>query len=127
MNSMKQEREHLIGDQLISEGYELWGKVTGDVRVVDGGKLYMRGAINGDLIVQDGGRVHVFGYVSGDMYVFPGTKVIHSGVIGGSAFNEGGRLYIDRDAIVTGRIKTNSGDTQIEPKDVMPDEDDYEE
>lgn len=117
---MKQQRENLTGDQLISEKYELWGKITGDVRVIDGGKFYLRGAIYGDLIVQEGGRVHVYGHISGDMYVFVGAKVIHSGLIGGSCFNEGGRLYIDRDAIITGRVKTNSGETQIEPKDVMP-------
>ena len=117
---MKQERDQLLGDQLISEPYELWGKIIGDVRVIDGGKFYLRGAINGDLIVQDGGRVHVYGYISGDLYVFEGSKVIHSGVIGGSAFNEGGRLYVDRDSTVTGRIKTNSGKTEIEPKDIMP-------
>jgi len=117
---MKQERENLAGDQLISEEYELWGKVTGDVRVIEGGKFYHRGAIYGDLIVQEGGRVHVFGHISGDVYVFTGAKVVHSGLIGGNAINEGGRLYIDRDGTVIGKVKTNKGKTQIEPKDVMP-------
>ena len=97
---MKQQRDNLAGEQTITEPYELWGKVTGDVRVIAGGKFYHRGAIYGDLIVQEGGRVHIFGHISGDLYVFENTKVIHSGLIGGNAYNEGGRLFIDRDGIV---------------------------
>ncbi len=117
---MKQERDSLFGDQVIAEPYELWGKITGDVRVVEGGKFYLRGAIHGDLIVDEGGRVHIFGYVSGNLFVFKKTKVIHSGLVSGNATNDGGRLYIDRDGAVTGRVKTLSGDTQIEPKDIPP-------
>lgn len=115
---MKQERGTLYGDQVIAEPYELWGKVHGDVRVVDGGKFYMRGSIYGDLIVDVGGRVHIFGHVSGDLYVFRKTKVILSGLVSGNITNDGGRLYIDRDGTVTGRVKTLAGDTKIEPKDL---------
>lgn len=121
---MKQERGTLTGDQVIAEPYELWGKVHGDVRVVEGGKFYMRGSINGDLIVDVGGRVHIFGHVTGDLYVFKKTKVIHSGLVSGNATNDGGRLYVDRDGTITGRVKTISGETLIEPKDLPPE---YEE
>ena len=121
---MKQERGTLTGDQVIAEPYELWGKVHGDVRVVEGGKFYMRGSINGDLIVDVGGRVHIYGHVTGDLYVFKKTKVIHSGLVSGNATNDGGRLYIDRDGAVSGRVKTISGETKIEPKDVASEVDD---
>ncbi len=120
---MKEVRDNLVGDQVIAEKYELWGKVTGDVRVVEGGKFYMRGTIYGDLIVEYGGRVHIYGHVSGNLHLFRGTKVIHSGVISGSATNDGGRLYIDRDGQVLGRVKTLRGETTVEPKDEMPDYD----
>ncbi len=119
---MKEVRENLAGDQTIDQKYELWGKITGDVRVVEGGKFYMRGTIYGDLIVEYGGRVHIFGHVAGNLYVFRGTKVIHSGVISGNATNDGGRLYIDRDGQVLGRVKTLKGETTVEPKDEMPDD-----
>lgn len=115
----KQERGNLAGDQTITEKYELWGKVTGDVRVAEGGKFYHRGAIYGDLIVQYGGRVHIYGHVSGDLLVQRGAKVIHSGTVGGSATNDGGRLYIDRDGVVTGKVKTLRGETEVEVKDVF--------
>ncbi len=119
---MKEVRDNLGGDQTISEKYELWGKITGDVRVVEGGKFYMRGTIYGDLIVEYGGRVHIYGHVSGNLYMFRGTKVIHSGVISGNATNDGGRLYIDRDGQILGKTKTLRGETTVEPKDVMPDD-----
>jgi cytoskeletal protein CcmA (bactofilin family) len=119
---MKEVRENLAGDQVIDQKYELWGKITGDVRVVEGGKFYMRGTIYGDLIVEYGGRVHIFGHVSGNLHIFRGTKVIHSGVISGNATNDGGRLYIDRDGQVLGRVKTLKGETTVEPKDEMPDD-----
>jgi len=81
------------------------------------------GAIYGDLIVEFGGRVHIYGHVSGNLLVFRGAKVINSGVISGNAANDGGRLYIDRDGQVLGRVKTeNKGETTIEPKDDVPDE-----
>ena len=119
---MKSERGNLAGDVTIDEKYELWGKVTGNVRVVEGGKFYMRGAIYGDLIVAFGGRVHIYGHVSGDLYVHRGAKVIHSGLVSGQATNDGGRLYVDRDGQITGKVKTLRGDTQIEPKDIVPDD-----
>lgn len=119
---MKEVRDNLTGDQVIAERYELWGKITGDVRVVEGAKFYMRGAIYGDLIVEYGGRVHVYGHVGGNLVVYRGAKVVHSGMISGNVVNEGGRIYIDRDAKVLGKVKTNKGETTIEPSDDVPDE-----
>ena len=111
---MREERGRLAGDQTISESVELWGSVAGDVTVVEGGKLYVRGAIYGDLIVEDGGRVHVFGNVQGSIYVREGAKLIHSGVVGKDVINDGGRLAVDALAKVGGRIKTKSGETKLE-------------
>jgi hypothetical protein len=119
---MKEVRENLSGDQTIDQKYELWGKITGDVRVVEGGKFYMRGTIYGDLLVEFGGRVHIYGHLAGNLHIFRGSKVIHSGVISGNATNDGGRLYIDRLGQVLGRVKTLKGETTVEPKDEMPDD-----
>ncbi|HEY0009898.1 MAG TPA: hypothetical protein VGB55_14310 [Tepidisphaeraceae bacterium] len=120
---MKEVRDNLVGNQTIAEKYELWSKITGDVRVVEGGKFYMRGTIYGDLIVDVGGRVHIYGHVSGNLMIFRGAKVIHSGVVSGNATNDGGRLYIDRDGQVLGKTKTLRGETTVEAKDIMPDDD----
>ena len=118
----KQERGNIVGNQTISEKVELWGKIQGDVRVVEGGKLYHRGAIYGDLIVDRGGRVHTYGPVTGDLFVFKGAKVIVSGIVSGNATNDGGRLYVDRDGQVSGKIKTLRGETEVEAKDVFDEE-----
>jgi hypothetical protein len=119
---MRELRDNIAGDQIITEKTELWGKITGDVRVIEGGKFYMRGTIYGDLLVEFGGRVHIYGHVSGNLHVFRGAKVINSGVVSGNATNDGGRLYIDRDGKILGKVKTLRGDTEYQPSDDIPDE-----
>ncbi|HLL90395.1 MAG TPA: hypothetical protein VK324_13935 [Tepidisphaeraceae bacterium] len=111
---MREERGTLSGDLVVAETYTLWGTVAGDVRVVAGGKMYVRGAIYGSLSVEDGGRVHVYGNVAGDLVVHPGAKVIHSGLVGGDAVNRGGRLYVDGTGKVTGKVKTKAGETKVD-------------
>lgn len=119
---MREERGTIHGNLEVDEKYTLWGTIYGDVRVVDGGKMYVRGSIFGDLIVEFGGRVHVFGQVSGSLTLYRGTKVINSGVIQGNATNEGGRLYVDQHGNILGRVKTNKGETHIEPKATLGDD-----
>ena len=48
--------------------------------------------------------------------------MIVSGVIQGLAVNEGGRLYVDQYGNVLGKVKTNKGETHIEPKATMDDD-----
>ena len=112
---MREERGHLKGDMTVSEPYTLWGSVAGNVTAVKGSKFYVRGAIYGHLTVLHGGRVHVFGNISGNLVVKDGAKVIHSGVVGGDAVNEGGRLYVEAVAKVLGRLRTDEGETTVEP------------
>jgi cytoskeletal protein CcmA (bactofilin family) len=113
---MREERGRIQGDIVVAEPFELWGSISGNVKVIDGGKFYMRGAIYGNLVVEFGGRVHIFGNVSGDLKIMRGSKVIVSGVIGGDAINDGGRMFVDNAAKVVGKVKTRRGDTRIEPK-----------
>lgn len=101
---------------MVAEAYTLWGSAGGDIRVVDGGKMWVRGSIFGTLTVEAGGRVHVYGNISGDLVVHANAKVIHSGTVMGNAVNRGGRLYIDATGVVKGKVKTKSGETRIEPK-----------
>jgi cytoskeletal protein CcmA (bactofilin family) len=112
---MREERGQLSGDLIVHEPFNLWGSIGGNVRVVQGGKFYVRGAIYGNLTVEYGGRVHVFGNISGDLIVERGAKVIHSGILGGDAINNGGRLYVERASRVLGKVKTVDGKTTVEP------------
>ncbi|MFT3786046.1 MAG: hypothetical protein QM770_07760 [Tepidisphaeraceae bacterium] len=87
------------------------------MKVIDGGKMYIRGNVSGDLFVDFGGRVHIFGKVDGNLFMVRGTKVINSGLIAGAATNAGGRLYVDQHGSILGKVKTEKGgDTVIEPK-----------
>jgi hypothetical protein len=113
---MQEERGQLIGDQVIEQPYTLWGTIAGDVTAINGSKFYARGIIYGDLTVLHGGRVHVFGSVTGSLIVKDGAKVIVSGAIGKDAVNLGGRLYLDGSANVGGKIITDDGETQVDPK-----------
>jgi predicted acyltransferase (DUF342 family) len=111
---MREERGKLTGDLTINEPYTLWGMIVGNVTVIEGGKLYVRGSIYGDLIAEAGARIHIFGNVQGKVVVHPDTKVIHSGIIGGDVINRGGRILIERASKVLGKVKTKDGTTTLE-------------
>jgi cytoskeletal protein CcmA (bactofilin family) len=108
---MREERGQIAGGVVVYEPFNLWGSVGGDVKVVEGGKLYVRGAIYGNLLVEYGGRVHIFGNVTGNLIVKRGAKVIHSGVLVGDATNLGGRLFIESMAKIQGKVKAKKGET----------------
>jgi hypothetical protein len=110
---MREERGTIAGDFTVTDSVDFLGAVARNLVVAEGGRVYLRGAVYGDVIVGFGGRVHIYGRVAGNLIVRRGGKVIHSGTLGGDAVNEGGRLYIDNTAIITGRIKTKSGETRI--------------
>jgi len=111
--NMREERGQISGSLTIAEPFTLWGSISGDVNVIDGGKVYIRGSIYGDLIVERGGRVHVFGTVAGNLRVARKAKVIYSGVLLGDALNEGGRLYVDDNATLEGKVRTIDGETRV--------------
>ena len=109
---MREERGTVSGELVVYEEYTLWGTAAGTVRVIDGGRFYLRGAVFGDIVVEAGGRMHIFGRVSGNVTIGRGTKVIHGGVIGGNLINEGGRLFLEPTAKVNGKTKTMAGETK---------------
>src|SRR3954453_6036121 len=112
---MREEREHVKGNQVIDEPYTLWGSIAGDVTAVKGSKFYVRGTIYGDLTILHGGRVHVYGKVTGNLLVKDGAKVIVSGLIGGDAANEGGGMLIDPLGQVQGHtLTTEDGETVVQ-------------
>jgi cytoskeletal protein CcmA (bactofilin family) len=112
---MREERGQLTGDLVISEPYTLWGKIAGNLTVINGGKLYVRGTVFGDLTVEAGGRVHALGNIKGSVTILPRAKVIIGGIIGGDVLNRGGRLYVEHSANVMGKVKTREdGETKFE-------------
>jgi cytoskeletal protein CcmA (bactofilin family) len=111
---MREERGQVAGDVVVTETFELWGTIGGNVTVATGGKLYLRGAVYGNLMVEKGGRVHIFGQVHGNVHLAEQTKVIHGGMVGGNIVNDGGRLFLERGYKVVGKVKTRGGETKIE-------------
>ena len=103
---MKEERGRIDGDITIDEPYTLWGGVTGDLRIVEGGKVYVRGNVAGDIIMEFKGRAHIFGHIGGNLMLFRGAKVVLSGVCAGNASNNNARLFIDEHGQVLGKVKT---------------------
>ncbi|MEM1013471.1 MAG: hypothetical protein AAGI46_14775 [Planctomycetota bacterium] len=114
---MREERGRHIGDMTVDDKFTLWGSVSGDLRIVEGGKCYVRGNVGGDLLVDFGGRCHLYGHVAGNLQLFRGSKVIVSGTIGGVASNKNGRLYIDQHGRVLGRIKTEGKHAETTTED----------
>ena len=110
---MREERGNINGDVVVYEDYTLWGTIVGNVKVIDGGKFYVRGNIHGDMEVEPGGRVHVFGQISGSVKLTRGTKVIHSGIIKGDVVNEGGRFFADPGTMICGKVRTRAGETRL--------------
>ena len=109
---MREERGQIVGDVTVYEPFTLWGSIAGNVKVMVGGKLYLRGSVYGDLTAEPGGRVHIYGNVTGSLTVQKKSKVIHSGIVGGNIRNTGGRLYIEPMAKVYGKIRTDAGETK---------------
>ena len=66
---MREERGTLSGDVLVFEPFTLWGSIAGKVRVIERGKLYVRGTIYGNLTLEYGGRCHIFGRIAGTVTV----------------------------------------------------------
>jgi cytoskeletal protein CcmA (bactofilin family) len=113
---MREERGLINGDVVVYEPFTLWGTISGTVKVIDGGKLYIRGTVYGDIHIEDEGRCHIYGTVSGKLVVHRGGKAIHSGVLGGDAVNRGGYLLIEKTSTVMGKVDPHSGKTKIEEK-----------
>ena len=103
---MREQRGQHVGDLTVDDKATIWGTITGDLRIVEGGKCYLRGNVGGDVIVDFGGRVHVYGHVAGNLQLFRGAKVVLSGTVSENAANDNGRLFVDRHGRVLGKVKT---------------------
>jgi hypothetical protein len=64
--------------------------------------------------------MHVFGRITGNLTVHRGAKVIHSGVVGGDIVNLGGRVYIDHVSKIMGKVRTEKGETVVQPAPRVP-------
>src|ERR1700733_8922198 len=103
---MRKERNKIVGDQTINELYTLWGMIVGNVTVVEGGKLYLRGSIFGSLSIAPGGRAYFFGWVRGAVAAEKKARLLDRGSVVGHLISRGGRIHFDLAPKTGGKVTT---------------------
>jgi hypothetical protein len=97
-------------------GTQMTGLVRGDLFVRDNSVCDVTGMVSGNLLAELKGKAVVKGLVTKSCKAVGGDLEIY-GLVLGDAVNEGGRLYIDKGAVVRGRIV---GETSNAPFPVPP-------
>lgn len=96
---MKAEYGTVMGDLQVSGPYTLYGMVTGDIEVVEGGVLDLNGMCQGQV------------------RVLPGSTATVRGTVGRGVVNAGGTVAIH--GSVHGGVSRTSGRTDVHPKAVI--------
>src|SRR5436853_7278275 len=123
----------------IFRGGVLDERLEGSVGVIGPGPKTMTGLVRGDLFVRDNSVCDVTGMVSGNLLAErTGKAVLHGlvtkaakaaggdlevyGMVQGDVVNEGGRLYVDKGAVVRGKVvgQTHSGPRPPPEKPATP-------
>jgi hypothetical protein len=92
-------------------GTQMTGLVRGDLFVRDNSVCDVTGMVSGNLLAELKGKAVVKGMVTKSCKAVGGDLEIY-GLVLGDAVNEGGRMYIDKGAVVRGRIV---GETSTAP------------
>ncbi len=92
-------------------GTQMTGLVRGDLFVRDNSVCDVTGMVSGNLLAELKGKAVVKGMVTKSCKAVGGDLEIY-GLVLGDAVNEGGRMYIDKGAVVRGRIV---GETSAAP------------
>lgn len=84
-------------------GTQMTGLVRGDLFVRDNSVCDVTGMVSGNLLAELKGKAVVKGLVTKSCKAVGGDLEIY-GLVLGDAINEGGRMYIDKGAVVRGKI-----------------------
>ncbi len=84
-------------------GTQMTGLVRGDLFVRDNSLCDVTGMVSGNLLAEPKGKAVVKGLVTKSCKAVGGDLEIY-GLVLGDAVNEGGRMYIDKGAVVRGKI-----------------------
>ena len=82
---------------------QMIGLVRGDLFVRDGSVCEMTGMVTGNLLAERTGKVVLKGLVNKDAKAVGGDLEVY-GMVVGNVVNEGGRVYIDKLAVVRGKV-----------------------
>ncbi len=97
-------------------GTQMTGLVRGDLFVRDNSVCDVTGMVSGNLLAELKGKAVVKGLVTKSCKAVGGDLEIY-GLVLGDAVNEGGRMYIDKGAVVRGKIV---GETSSAPLPAQP-------
>lgn len=84
-------------------GTQMTGLVRGDLFVRDNSVCDVTGMVSGNLLAELKGKAVVKGMVTKSCKAVGGDLEIY-GLVLGDAINEGGRMYIDKGAVVRGKV-----------------------
>lgn len=99
---MNSEYGKIEGDFVVVKDFQLYGMITGNALVKNGGLLQLHGTVAKDLIVEEGGKAVINGTVRGNVINHGGVVDIY-GVVNG---NVNGHATIDANAVVQGVVNT---------------------
>jgi len=93
---------------------QMIGLVRGDLFVRDGSVCEMTGMVTGNLLAERTGKVVLKGLVNKDAKAVGGDLEVY-GMVVGNVVNEGGRVYVDKQSLVKGRVIGEVSDAPLPP------------
>lgn len=100
-------------------GTQMTGLVRGDLFVRDNSVCDVTGMVSGNLLAELKGKAVVKGMVTKSCKAVGGDLEIY-GLVLGDAVNEGGRMYVDKGAVVRGRIVGETSPAPLPPPVAAP-------
>ena len=94
---------------------QMTGLVRGDLFVRENGVCEVVGMVTGDLVAERTGRTVLRGMVGKSAKAAGGDLEIH-GMVVGDVVNEGGRVYVDKGALVKGKVSGTVSDGPLPPR-----------
>ena len=98
---------------------QMTGLVRGDLFVRENSVCDVTGMVSGNLLAELKGKAVVKGLVTKSCKAVGGDLEIY-GLVLGDAVNEGGRMYIDKGAVVRGRIVGATSGAPLPPPSPTP-------
>jgi hypothetical protein len=93
---------------------QMIGLVRGDLFVRDASVCEVTGMVTGNCLAERTGKVVLKGLVNKDAKAVGGDLEVY-GMVVGNVVNEGGRVYIDKQALVKGKVIGEVRDAPIPP------------
>lgn len=100
-------------------GTQMTGLVRGDLFVRDNSVCEVTGMVSGNLLAERTGRAILRGLVTKACKATGGDLEIY-GMVQGDVMNEGGRIYLDKGAVVKGKVIGEVSPTPLPPAAPAP-------